>query len=107
MVAHLVRLKLALLRNIFRRSRAQTIGAVVGVAYFAVLVMGLAVILASFRHSLDEARVVLPLAGASGIVLWTVVPLLSFGSDPTLDPGRFATFAVPTSSGESQWPSRW
>lgn len=95
MVAHLVRLKLALLRNIFRRSRAQTIGAVVGVAYFAVLVVGLTVILASFRHSLDEARVVLPLAGAAGIVLWTVVPLLSFGSDPTLDPGRFATFAVP------------
>lgn len=95
MVAHLVRLKLALLRNIFRRSRAQTIGAVVGVAYFAVLVLGLAVILASFRHSLEEARVVIPLAGAAGIVLWTAVPLLSFGSDPTLDPGRFATFAVP------------
>ena len=95
MVAHLVRLKLTLLRNIFRRSRAQAIGAVVGIVYFAVLVTGLAVILASFRGSLDAARVVIPLAGAAGIVLWTVVPLFSFGSDPTLDPGRFATFAVP------------
>ena len=95
MVAHLVRLKLSLLRNVFRRSRAQTIGAIVGVAYFAVLVTGLAIIIASFRGSLDEARVVIPLAGAAGIVLWTVVPLFSFGSDPTLDPGRFATFAVP------------
>ena len=95
MVAHLVRLKLTLLRNIFRRSRAQAIGAVIGILYFAVLVSGLAVILASFRGSLDAARVVIPLAGAAGIVLWTVVPLFSFGSDPTLDPGRFATFAVP------------
>ncbi|MBW8729427.1 MAG: hypothetical protein JF622_00115, partial [Terrabacter sp.] len=95
MVAHLVRLKLTLLRKIFRRSRAQAIGAVVGVVYFAVLVAGLAVILASFRQSLDAARVVIPLAGAAGIVLWTVVPLFSFGSDPTLDPGRVATFAVP------------
>ena len=95
MVAHLVRLKLALLRNIFRRSRAQAIGAVIGIVYFAFLVVGLTVILASFRTSLDAARVVIPLAGAAGTVLWTVVPLFSFGSDPTLDPGRFATFAVP------------
>ncbi|MEW1953209.1 hypothetical protein [Terrabacter sp. NPDC080008] len=95
MVAHLVRLKLTLLRNVFRRSRAQTIGAVVGVVYFAVLVAGLAILLASLRASPEEARVVVPLAGAAGIVLWTVVPLFSFGSDPTLDPGRFATFAVP------------
>jgi len=94
-VAHLVRLKLALLRNVFRRSRAQTIGAVIGVLYFTVLVLGLALILASFRGSPVEARVVIPLAGAAGIVLWTVVPLFSFGSDPTLDPKRFATFAVP------------
>ena len=87
MVAHLVRLKLTLLRNIFRRSRSQAIGAVVGIVYFAVLVSGVAVILASFRGSLDAARVVIPLAGAAGIVLGTVVPLFSFGSDPTLDPG--------------------
>jgi ABC-2 type transport system permease protein len=94
-VAHLVRLKLALLRNMFRRSRAQAIGAVIGIVYFAVLVAGLTVILASLRTSLEAGRVVIPLAGAAGTVLWTVVPLFSFGSDPTLDPGRFATFAVP------------
>ncbi len=95
MVAHLVRLKLTLLRNIFRRSRTQAIGAVVGIVYFSFLVAGLALILASFRGSLDAAQVVVPLAGAAGTVLWTVLPLFSFGSDPTLDPGRFATFAVP------------
>ncbi|MFM6850489.1 MAG: hypothetical protein ACKOVB_15460 [Terrabacter sp.] len=95
MVAHLVRLKLALLRNIFRRSRTQAIGAVVGIVYFSFLVAGLAVILGSFRGSLEAAQVVVPLAGAVGTVLWTVLPLFSFGADPTLDPGRFATYAVP------------
>ena len=95
MVAHLVRLKLTLLRNMFRRNRAQAVGAVVGIAYFGLLVVGLAILLASLRTSLADARIVIPLAGAAGIVLWTIVPLFSFGSDPTLDPGRFATFAVP------------
>lgn len=95
MVAHLVRLKLTLMRNMFRRSRAQSIGALLGVLYFGVLVLGLSVILASLHSSLDAARVVIPLAGAAGTVLWTVVPLFSFGSDPTLDPARFATFAIP------------
>ncbi|GAB3048525.1 transporter [Intrasporangium mesophilum] len=95
MVAHLVRLKLSLLRNMFRRSRAQAIGAVVGIVYFGFLVIGLAILLASFRTSLADAQVVIPLAGAAGIVLWTALPLFSFGSDPTLDPGRFATFAIP------------
>ena len=95
MVAHLVRLKLALLRNIFRRSRAQTVGAVVGIVYFSFLVAGLTLLLAALRTTPDTAVVVVPLAGAFGTVLWTVVPLFSFGSDPTLDPGRFATFAVP------------
>ncbi|WP_076260672.1 hypothetical protein [Intrasporangium flavum] len=98
MVAHLVRLKLALLRNVFRRSRAQTIGAVVGILYFSVLVVGLTLIVATLRTSLEVATVALPLAGAVGIVLWTVVPLFSFGSDPTLDPGRFALYAVPPRS---------
>ena len=95
MVAHLVRLKLALLRNIFRRSRTQAIGAVVAIVYFSVLVVGLTVIVASFRSTLETAQVVIPLAGAAAIVLWTVLPLFSFGADPTLDPGRFATYAVP------------
>jgi ABC-2 type transport system permease protein len=94
-VAHLVRLKLTLLRNIFRRSRAQAIGAVVGIVYFSVLVAGLALILATFRGSLGAAQVVIPLAGAAGTVLWTVLPLFAFGSDPTLDPARFAVYAVP------------
>jgi ABC-2 type transport system permease protein len=95
-VAHLLRLKLLLLRNLFRRSRAQTIGMIAGIVYFSFAVIGVAVLLGSLRTSLDDARLVIPLVGAGTIVLWTIVPLFTFGSDPTLDPARFATFAVPT-----------
>lgn len=95
MVAHLVRLKLTLLRNVLRRSRAQAIGIIIGVLYFGAIVVALAVGAATLRGDLDAARVVIPLGGAVLAVLWTVVPLFSFGSDPTLDPGRFATYAVP------------
>jgi ABC-2 type transport system permease protein len=95
-VAHLLRLKLLLLRNLFRRSRAQTIGLIAGIIYFSFAVVGIAILLGALRTSLDDARIVIPLVGAGAIVLWTVVPLFTFGSDPTLDPARFATFAVPT-----------
>lgn len=95
MVAHLVRLKLTLLANIFRRNRAQAIGAIFGIIYFGGLVVLAAVGLASLRTSLADARLVIPLVGAAATLLWTLVPLLAFGSDPTLDPQRFATFAVP------------
>ena len=96
MVAHLLRLKLLLLRNLFRRSRAQTIGIIAGIIYFSFAVIGVALLLGALRASLDDARVLIPLVGAATIVLWTIVPLFTFGSDPTVDPARFATFAVPT-----------
>ena len=95
-VAHLLRLKLLLLRNLFRRSRAQTIGIIAGIIYFSFAVVGVALLARRpARPRLDDARVVIPLVGAATIVLWTIVPLFTFGSDPTLDPARFATFAVP------------
>lgn len=95
MVAHLVRLKLTLLRNMFRRSRAQAIGVVLAVVYFGFIVVAMAFGAASLRGDLGLAVDIIPVAGAVAVVLWSLVPLFSFGSDPTLDPGRFATFAVP------------
>ncbi|MDN5765476.1 MAG: hypothetical protein L0H96_00225 [Humibacillus sp.] len=95
MVAHLVRLKLTLLRNMLRRSRAQAIGVVLAIVYFGFIVVALAFGVASLRADLDLAVAVIPVVGAVAVVLWSLVPLFSFGSDPTLDPGRFATFAVP------------
>ncbi|WP_347350571.1 hypothetical protein [Intrasporangium sp.] len=95
MVAHLVRLKLTLLRNIFRRSRAQAIGAILGIVYFGVLVLTLGATVAALRTMLPEARLYVPLGGALLVLAWGILPLLTFGTDPTLDPARFATFAVP------------
>ncbi|MDN5796381.1 MAG: hypothetical protein L0H79_11605 [Intrasporangium sp.] len=95
MVAHLVRLKLTLLRNIFRRSRAQAIGAILGVVYFGAVVIMLGVGVAALRTELPDARLYVPLGGALLVLAWGLLPLLTFGTDPTLDPARFATFAVP------------
>ena len=95
MVAHLVRLKLDLLRNTLRRSRAQAIGMILGVLYGAFVVVALAVGVAVLRGEPDLARLVVTIGGAAGIVLWILLPIFAFGSDPTLDPGRFATFSIP------------
>ncbi len=96
MVAHLVRLKLALLRNGLRRSPWQVVGMVVGLLYglgaAAVAVLGV-VALGFVDVELRTAALVL---GGSLLVLgWWLIPLVAFGVDSTLDPRRFATFGVP------------
>ena len=97
MVAHLVRLKLQLLRNGLRRSPAALVGLAVGVLYggglLVLVVAGLVAL--RFQPDIGLVRTVLTLGGAAMVVAWAVVPVLVFGTDPTLDPGRFATFAVP------------
>ena len=97
MVAHLVRLKLQLLRNGLRRSPAALVGLAVGVLYGGGLLVLVVAGLVAFRFQSDIGlvRTVLTLGGAALVVGWAVVPVLVFGTDPTLDPGRFATFAVP------------
>jgi ABC-2 type transport system permease protein len=96
-VAHLVGLKLQLLRNTLRRSPAALIGLAVGVLYgggLLVLAVGGLVSL-RFLPDVEASRVALTLGGALLVLAWGVVPVVAFGTDPTLDPHRFATFAVP------------
>ncbi|CAM5790612.1 hypothetical protein [Cellulomonas persica] len=96
MVAHLVRLKLALLLNGFKRSVWQVIGFVFGALYalgFAVLVV--AGMVAVGTQDVELQRTVTVLLGSALVVGWWFVPLLAFGVDATLDPERFATFAIP------------
>ncbi|GAA1712857.1 hypothetical protein GCM10009809_06220 [Isoptericola hypogeus] len=96
MVAQLVRLKLTLLANAFRRSVWQTIGLVVASLYgLAVLV--LVVVAAVAGGTLDAATTgqVLTVVGGLVILGWWVVPIFAFGVDATLDPQRFVTFAIP------------
>jgi ABC-2 type transport system permease protein len=95
-VAHLLRLKLTLLRNSLRRGVAAIIGMAFGVLYgggFLVLVL---VVLVGLRvqSDLDLASSIVTLGGAALIAAWAVLPVVLFGIDPTLDPVRFATFSI-------------
>ncbi len=96
MVAQLVRLKLTLLANTFRRSVWQTIGLVVASLY-GLSILFLAVTAAVAGGTLAPAVTgqVLTVVGALLVLSWWVVPLFAFGIDATLDPLRFATFAIP------------
>ncbi|WP_146361540.1 transporter [Arthrobacter yangruifuii] len=95
MVAHLLRLKLLLLRNSLRRSPWQLVGIILGGLYALGL---LALLLAAlFVVGADPAlaRTAVVLAGTVTIVGWAVVPVVFSGVDLTLDPARFTTYAIP------------
>ena len=100
MVAHLVRLKLALLRNGLRRSAWQVVGLVVAALY------GLWRDRrrrggdggGERRRTPDIRGLVTVLLGSVLVLGWWVVPLVSFGVDATVDPARFVTFTIPRRS---------
>jgi ABC-2 type transport system permease protein len=98
-VAHLVRLKLTLLRNGLRRSAWQVVGLVVAALYG---LMALVIIVGSMAvlsvQEPDIRGLVAVLVGSVLVLGWWVVPLISFGIDATVDPARFVTFAIPRRS---------
>jgi ABC-2 type transport system permease protein len=96
-VAHLLRLKLDLLRNSLRRGVAAIIGMVVGLLYGggAVAIAFAALVALRLQPDATLARTAVVLGGAGLMAGWAVLPVVLFGVDPTLDPVRFATFAVP------------
>ncbi|NUU17083.1 hypothetical protein HP550_07450 [Cellulomonas humilata] len=99
MVAHLVRLKLTLLRNGLRRSPWQVVGLVVGAIYglgALVLVVGSMGVLSVQEP--DIRGLVVVLVGSVLVLGWWVVPLVAFGIDSTVDPARFVTFGIPRRS---------
>lgn len=86
-----LRLKLALLANGFRRGWQQALGIVVGLLYALPLALlasrGMALV--GRRAPLETvAEPVLVVGSAVLWVGWVVGPLLAFGMDETLDPGR-------------------
>lgn len=97
MVAHLVRLKLVLLRNGLRRSAAQLVGMAVGALYGIGALIGITVGVVALAFSSDAGlqRVVLVVGGSVVVLGWILLPLVAFGVDATLDPARFVTFPVP------------
>ncbi len=97
MVALIVGLKWRLLRNGLRRSPPQLVGLVLAVLYgLGVLVAAMSGLIA-LRFSLpsDLARTAVILGGSLVTIGWAILPVVAYGMDETLDPARFATFAVP------------
>ena len=96
MVAHLLRLKLDLLRNGFRRSVAALVGMVLGILYGGGIVVAVLLLLVTLRVQGDAelTRTMVTVGGAGLVAGWALLPVVLFGIDPTLDPTRFATFAV-------------
>ncbi len=96
MVAHLLRLKLRLLGNSAKRSPWFLIGQIVAVMYALGLLLVFTIGMITVRGiSMEFWELTFVLGGAIVVMAWTVIPLLAFGLDSTLDPSRFATFSVP------------
>ncbi|GAB77524.1 ABC-2 type transport system permease protein [Austwickia chelonae] len=96
MVAVLVRLKLTLLGRSFRRSGWSSFGLVLAYLWTAAMVLplGLLLVFARGAGGAELGAVVVP-AFSLLTLGWLVLPLLFFGVDETLDPGRFALLPLP------------
>jgi ABC-2 type transport system permease protein len=94
--AHLVRLKLTLLRNGLRRSVWKLVGLLLGLVYVLFLltlaVAGLGLLGA--QEDPELSRTVVVLAGTLLVAGWWLLPLVAFGVDSTLDPERFRLFPM-------------
>ena len=96
MVAHLLKLKLTLLRNGLRRSPWQLFGLVIGALYaLGVVALGIWGLLVLRGADAGLAQTVVVLGGAAALLGWAVIPVVASAADSTLDPARFTTFAVP------------
>lgn len=95
MVAVFLSLKLRLLRNGFRGSTAKVLAAVVAACVGSGLALGGLGLAVGLRGAeVDTARTVLVLVGSALTLGWTVLPIVVFGVDETLDPVRFGLFPI-------------
>lgn len=96
MVAQLLRLKLTLLGNSLKRSPWFLVGQILAVLYALGMLVLLAFGMLAVRHISEEFwELAFVLGGVVVLLGWSMIPLMAFGLDSTLDPARFATFAVP------------
>lgn len=99
MVAHLLRLKVTLLRNSLKRTPWQLVGLIIGGLYgIGMLIMALVGLAALGAAETGLVGTVLVLGGAAMFLGWLVIPVVASGLDMTLDPARFTTYAVPMKS---------
>ncbi len=96
MVAHLVRLKLTLLRNGLKRSPWQLVGLIFGGLYALGILGFLVAGLIALRGAEAElAQTIIVLGGVAALIGWAILPIVLSAADLTLDPARFTTSAIP------------
>lgn len=94
MVAQILRLKLLLLVNSFRRTPWQVVGLIFGLLYGLGTATFLAAVLISLRFfDIDVARSAVVVFGAVTVIVFAILPLI-LGIDDILDPRKFATFGI-------------
>lgn len=95
MIGVLVRLKLRLLANQFRRSPWQVVGLSLALVYGAGITALLVSLLVALRFApLQLATTVLVGGGSLAVLAFLIVPVF-VGIDDTLDPRRFALLGIP------------
>lgn len=95
MVAHILKLKLRLLANGFKRSVGQLVGVIIGGVYALGLIVMLT-LAAWFTAGESAIAGEVSIIVASLVVLgWAVIPPLLTGVDLTLEPSRFVHFGIP------------
>ncbi len=96
MVAQILRLKLVLMGNVFRRAPFQVVGLFFGLAYGLGSAIFLAAALVALRFSdIDLARSAVTVFGAIVFIVFAFLPLI-LGIDDVLDPRRFSLYGVST-----------
>ena len=95
MVATLVRLRLLVLRNSFRRSTSQLVAVILGGLYGLVaLVAVLGGLIALNFAPVELTRTIVVIAGSAAVLGWAVFPLLLSGVEQTPDPARLAVYPI-------------
>ena len=94
MIALLVRLKLRLLVNQFRRSPWQVVGLVLALLYGFGITLMLVVTLVALRFAPAAISTAVVVGGGSLAVLAFLVVPIFVGIDDTLDPRRFALYGI-------------
>lgn len=95
MVAQLLRLKLRMTANMFRRTPWQLFGLIVGIVYGAfltVLVFG-SLVAARSASDIELVSSIVVIGGSVTVLGFIVLPAL-FGAEDTMDPRRFALFGM-------------
>jgi ABC-2 type transport system permease protein len=95
-VATLVKLRLLVLRNSFRRSTSQLVAVIIGALYGLIgLLVVLGGLLALSLAPAQVATTVVVLAGSAAVLGWAVFPLLLSGVEQTLDAAHLAVYPIP------------